>query len=249
MKKWFIGIFGALVVSMLPLTNGGQVWAQDGGTVPLQAADIKFIEGPSIAFDALRGSIEKSKDAHVQITIVNSGLNDYSLVGEIEITLPRTLFAYSTTDGATGGNSKLLMQITNPIGPGSAESFDIFVQASPEATGNLSLNGIVRYWAMDQASGIENKVEDRSVSRDQIVKVVEATDAGRFGSSNDGSSGSSDTGSTSTGNTQTDSGSNASDSSGDDSGFDLEWWIIVLGVLGVILAVALVLGLFRIIFS
>jgi hypothetical protein len=242
MKKLFIGIIGALVVSMLPVVDGGQVWAQGGGTVPLQASDIKLIEGPSMSFEALRGSITAKRDAHLQITIVNSSLNDYSLVGEIEFKIPRTLTIGSSTDGASGGATSTIMQITNPISPGTAESFDLFIQAYPEATGDLSLSAIVRYWAIDLESGLENKADNRSISRDQIIKVIEPTDPGRFGSSSDGSSSDSD-------NAQADTGSNASESNSDDSGFDLEWWMIVLAVLGVILAVALVLGLFRIIFS
>lgn len=243
MKKWFIGIIGALVVSVLPMVGGGEAWAQGGGTVVPQAADIQLLEGPSMSFEALRGSITRDRDAHLQVTIVNSSLNDYSLVGEIEFKIPRTLTIGSSTDGASGGATSSIMQITNPISPGTAESFDLFIQAYPEAAGDLSMSAIVRYWAIDQSTGVENKADNRSISRDQIIKVVEPTDPGRIGSSDGGDAGA--------GNSQTDNQSTASESSSgdDDSSFELEWWMIVLAILGVILAVALVLGLFRIIFS
>ena len=151
--------------------------AQDDDSVPV------FRESPSVKFDLLRGLISKDSAAHAQLVIVNSRLNEDSLVGEAVITFERTLYVLSTTDGATGGSTKLIVPITNPISPGSAESFDIFIQASPESPGVFKIDANVTLWPVDVTTGVENKSNPYKQTLLATGPVVSPTSSDCYGQS------------------------------------------------------------------
>jgi hypothetical protein len=159
----------------------GGLWAT-AGVVGAQDRELEFLIQPISDLKVLRGTITEGAPAHIQITIINSKLNDVSISGEIVLTLPSTLLAHSTTDGATGGAVKNLIEITNPIASGTAETYDIWVQASPESPRYYKIDAEVITWPLDPLTMIADKTNvHREKLRPETGSVVSATDSGWSG--------------------------------------------------------------------
>lgn len=172
--------FVAIAAVTMILATGG--WWASAEIVRAQDSDLEFRKLPSANLAVLRDEITEGVPAHIQITIINSNLNDVSVVGEIVLSLPNTLLAHSTTDGATGGATTNHIAITNPISSGTAETYDIWVQASPESKRVYKIEAEVSMWPFDPESMVANK---KHVHREHLGpetgSVVSAPDSGWSG--------------------------------------------------------------------
>jgi hypothetical protein len=177
-------------------------------------------------------------------------LNDYDIVGEVELHLNPSLWAYSATGGPSGGGTLLLVPITNPISPGTAQPFDFWVQAGPQASATLPITGIVRYWPKDGASGVENKDANKTISWDTSFRVDEKSES--FGVPRDIETGTFDQGADNAEDIETGAVDQGADNTEDlkpvvDGGFD-DWNIVIIAILAV-LGVLAVVAIFRIIMN
>lgn len=175
MTKWITGIAATLVVAILAL-QGSSVASAQGGTVAPNPEDVTIAQGPTIRQDVKEGKIFKDSDGHFQVVVILSSLNENSVTGEIEVLLDSSLYAYTGTGGPSGGSSALLIPMSRPVSPGTAEPYDLWIQAGPSARGDLEVSGIVRYWPIDPVSGVENKAAVKTLSWSQKVEVVEPSD-------------------------------------------------------------------------
>ena len=144
---------------------------------------LEFREPPSAKLDLLRDTITEGSPAHIQITIVNSKLNDVAVTGEVVLKLPNTLLAYSSTDGTTGGAATTHIDISNPIASGSSEAYDIWVQASPESPGTYTIIAEVTLFPTDPDTHIPDKTSPstKKITLRTSGSVVSPTKVSCFG--------------------------------------------------------------------
>ncbi len=170
-------IFAAILFAFGLWSNAVTVKAQE------PELHLEFREAPSAKLDLLRGKITEGSPAHIQITIVNSKLNDVAVTGEVVLKLPNTLLAYSSTDGTTGGAATTHIDISNPIASGSSEAYDIWVQASPESPGTYTIVAEVTLFPTDPDTYMPDKTSPstETVTLRTSGSVVSPTNVSCYG--------------------------------------------------------------------
>jgi hypothetical protein len=168
-------IFAAILLALGMWSSADTVNAQE------PELHLEFREAPSATLDLIRGKITEGSPAHIQITIVNSKLNDVAVTGEVVIKLPNTLLAYSSTDGTTGGSTTTHIDISNPIASGSSEAFDIWVQASPESPGTYTIIAEITLLPTDPDTHVADKTSRVEVTLQDSGSVVSPTKVSCYG--------------------------------------------------------------------
>ena len=156
----------------------------DGALAQSEPGDIKFDYDPKLELILLERTIRTNQQGHVQVVVVNPGLNDYSLVGNVEVKLPDFIHARGANCGPSGGATIVNMAIpsSNPIKPGEARPCDVWLQAAPNKDDFFKVKAELEAWPYDLATKQENKNNEVKKTRLRIGFVESITLERCFGS-------------------------------------------------------------------
>jgi hypothetical protein len=132
----------------------------DGALAQSEPGDIKFDYDPKLELILLESTIRTNQQGHVQVVVVNPGLNDYSLVGNVKVTLPDFIHARRANCGPSGGGTIVNMDYprSNPIKPGEARPCDVWLQARPNSEDRIvKVEAVLDAFPYDPATKQENK--------------------------------------------------------------------------------------------